>query len=283
MTHWYRVGLAMCGAWMLVVPWYGSVASAPQTVTAALHCSDGPTTPPIPRDPRVLPKVCGYTALANPAGGQTIQGSDPDPLSGFSRRPLDSFIIPEGGRFLDPLHGSPHYGVDYAAPEDYLHGRPTYVHPIGPGYVTARSSCAPCFVDGDSQGRVGWQKPQYNFGWGGLVLVETPYNASVSIYVLYAHLNRDFVSLGDYVTPNDILGAVGATGYAQELHVHLEIRYGPPGRFWNADFSQEQTLERWLATMFANPVYLVFPENHPSFVRDIDEWIARQPGAAEIP
>lgn len=283
MTRWYRLGLALYGTWALVAPWYGSVTSAPQTVTAVTHCSDEPAPSPNPRDPQTLAKVCGYTALSNPAAGQTIQGSDQDPLSGFSRRPLDSFIIPEGGRFFDPLHTGPHYGVDYAAPEDYLNGRPTYVHPIGPGYVTARANCPLCFVDGDSQGRVGWQKPQYNFGWGGFVLIETPYNAGVSIYVLYAHLNRDFVSLGDYVTPDDILGAVGATGYAQELHVHLEVRYGSPGRFWNADFSREETLERWLATMFANPAYLVFPENHPSFVQLIDEWIARQPGAVDIP
>ena len=52
---------------------------------------------------------------------------------------------------------------------------------------------------------------------------------------------------------------------------------------WNADFSQQDTLDRWLATMFANPAFLVFPENHPSFIRLIGEWIARQPGAVEIP
>jgi murein DD-endopeptidase MepM/ murein hydrolase activator NlpD len=268
---------------LIAVPWYGGAASAPQTITAVSRCDDGSSAAPEPRDPQALPKVCGYTALGNPAVGKTIEGTEQDPLSAFSRRPLDTFIIPEGGRFLDPLHEGPHYGVDYAAPEDYLIGRPTYVHPIGPGYVTARSNCAPCFVDGDSQGRVGWKKPQYNFGWGGLVLIETPYSANVSIYALYAHLNRNFVSLGDYVTPEDIIGAVGATGYAQELHAHLEIRYGPPGRFWNADFSQQETLDRWLATMFANPAFLVFPENHPSFIRLIGEWLARQPGAVEIP
>jgi hypothetical protein len=283
MTEWCSVGLAVCLAWTSVAPWYDVAASTPQTVTAVSPCSDDPGSPVEPHDPTVLPKVCGYTAMGNPAAGITIEGTEQDPLSGFSRRPLDTFIIPEGGGFLDPLHDDLHYGVDYANPEDYLNRRPTYVHPIGPGYVTADSGCTPCFVDGDSQGRVAWKKPAYNFGWGGLVLVETPYNANVSIYALYAHLNRDFVSLGDYVTPEDVIGAVGATGYAQEIHVHLEVRFGPPGRFWNADFSQEETLDRWLATMVANPAYLVFPENHASFVRAIDEWVALQPEADEIP
>jgi murein DD-endopeptidase MepM/ murein hydrolase activator NlpD len=105
----------------------------------------------------------------------------------------------------------------------------------------------------------------------------------VSIYVMYAHLARDFVSLGDYVTPDDIIGVVGTTGYSEVFHLHMEVRYGTPGRFWNADFSQRDTLDRWLATMFANPALLVFPENHPAFVTALAEWIALQPRSREMP
>lgn len=230
----------------------------------------------------------GFTSLSNPATGQFISRLFPpegdDPFESFSRRPLDDFIIPEGGLFLDENYEGLHYGVDYANPDDYLNGQTTPVYPIGPGFVTARSACLRCFVDGDSQGRIDDNRwPEHNFGFGAFVLVETPYNAYVSIYTMYAHLNRDHVSLGDLVTPDEALGVVGSTGFAQEFHVHLEIRYGPPGRFWNADFSQWATIDRWLATMFANPALLVFPQNHPAFITDVAEWVALQPRAPELP
>ena len=233
--------------------------------------------------PEVPPEPGGHPDLSNPAQGKTLTATGGDPLIAFARRPLDQFIIPEGGRYLDPLHNGPHYGIDYANPEDYLNGRSTYFHPIGPGYVTARSACLMCFVEGDGQGRVEWKWPQYNFGWGGLVLIETPYNANVSVYVLYAHLDRDFVNLGDYVTPDDVIGAAGTSGYSEEVHLHMEIRFGAPGRFWMADFSRQEILDRWLGTMFANPALLVFPENHAAFVTLLDEWAALQQDPQQIP
>ncbi len=230
------------------------------------------------------PDGLGLTSLSNPAAGRFIVGTSEDPLAMFSRRPLDHFIIPAGGAFLDPLHTSdPHYGVDYANPDDYLNGKETYFYPVGPGYVTARSTCSLCFADGDRQGRVTWKWPQYNFGWGSLVLVETPYNPEVSIYALYAHLNRDLVSLGDYVTPDQVIGVVGSSGYSEEMHVHLEIRYGPPGEFWNADFSLPETLDRWLATMFVSPALVVFPENHPTLVTALADFVARRHDGNSIP
>ena len=225
----------------------------------------------------------GYTGMGNPAAGVTISGSADDPLAMFSQRPLEHYIIPEGGMFLDPLHDGPHYGVDYANPDDYLNSQSTYFHPIAPGYVTARASCPLCFADGDAQGRVSWKWPRYNFGWGELVLVETPYSAEVSIYTLYAHLDRDFVGLGDYVTPDTLLGAVGTTGYSEEFHLHMEIRYGPPGSFWAADFSAWATLDRWLATMFVNPAWVVFPENHSLLADALNEWSTLRPPLDKIP
>ncbi len=228
-------------------------------------------------------KPRGYTGMSNPATGVIISGSADDPLAMFSQRPLEHYIIPEGGTFLDPLHDGPHYGVDYANPDDYLNGKSTYFRPIAPGYVTARASCPYCFADGDAQGRVNWKWPRYNFGWGELVLVETPYSAEVSIYTLYAHLNRDFVGLGDYVTTDTVLGAVGTTGYSEEFHLHVEIRYGPPGVFWAADFGEWATLDRWLATMFVNPVWVVFPENHALLVDALNEWTTLRPRPDKIP
>ncbi len=292
MKYWIALGLVLAGVGVLLAPWrvLASDPAMPFVTAIPRFCSDqddSDTCPP-PERPESqggpVSKPAGYTGLANPATGRFLNGTDDDVLAAFTGRPVDAFIIPEGGLFLDPLHeGGPHYGIDYAIPQDYLNGRETYFHPIGPGYVTARADCPLCFVDGDAQGRVESQRPQYNFGWGGLVLVETPYNPAVSIYVLYAHLARDFVSLGDYVMPDNMIGVIGSTGYAQELHLHMEVRYGPPGRFWNADFSQWETLDRWLATMFANPALLVFPESHPAFLIALEEWIALQPHPTEIP
>lgn len=235
---------------------------------------DAPNSPVAPRERSHFP---------NPATGNFVRGTATDPLAAFSRRPLDKFIIPEGGLFLDPSRDPPHYGVDYANPDDYLNGRWTYIHPLGPGYVTTRADCIPCFVDGDGTGRVEWRWPRYNFGWGNLVIVETPYNAHVSIYVMYAHLERDFVALGDYVTPEDVLGVVGTSGYSQTYHLHVEVRYGPPGLFWDADFTQWETLDRWMGTLFVNPAWLVFPENHSVFVAALEAWTAQHRSNAAIP
>ena len=237
-----------------------------------------PTTTPTPS-----PAARGRTTFPNPAIGRFVSGMADDPLAAFSRRPLEKFIIPAGGLFLDPTRDPPHYGVDYANPDDYLNGRPTYVYPLGPGYVTARASCVPCYVEGDANGRVEWKWPRYNFGWGNLVLVETPYNAHVSIYVLYAHLGRDFVSLGDYVTPQTPIGVVGTSGYSQTYHVHVEVRYGPPALFWNADFTQRETLDRWMGTLFVNPSWLVFPDEHASFVAALEAWTEKHRSSAAIP
>jgi murein DD-endopeptidase MepM/ murein hydrolase activator NlpD len=276
---------------LLIALLIGLVASGFYTVQAVQPPPDQPAPPDhrqiafcdpcefTPPDPDMPSESRGLTTLPNPALGHTIRGTDENPLAVFSRRPLDKYIIPEGGLYLDPLHDDPHYGIDYANPDDYLIGQPTYFYPIAPGYVTARSACVMCFADSDWQGRVDSKAAQYNFGWGALVLVETPYNADVSIYVMYAHLNRDFVSLGDYITPDESIGVVGTSGYSEEMHLHMEIRYGEPGRFWNADFSQPETLDRWLSTLFVNPAFLIFPENHWAFVIELDEWAARQPTA----
>ena len=245
-------------------------------------CPCGPQGVPA-GEPATGPRPTGYTGLPNPAFGHYVARTADDPLGGFMRRPLDRFIVPAGGTFLDPLHLDPHYGVDYTYPDDYLDGKILWVHPIGPGYVTARSACLLCYVDGDAQGRTRIRLPRYNFGFGSLILIETPYAPDVSIYTLYAHLARDFVGLGDYVAPDEIMGVAGTTGFSENVHVHVEVRYGPPGRFWNADFSQWSTLDRWMAMMFVDPVWLVYPENHGLMIMALAKYIAEQPRPAAIP
>lgn len=264
---------------MLLLPWHMAAASRmtpPQDYSPVDPTDEEPVATRSP--------LRGTTGLLNPALGQSEIVPGDDPLAAFSRRPLEGhFIIPEGGLFLDPLHSGPHYGIDYTNPDEYLAGDVSYVYPIGPGYVTARSACLMCFADGDGEGRVQYRWPQYNFGWGALVLVEMPYTPQVSIYILYAHLKRDFVSLGDYVEPDDVIAFVGSSGYSEEIHLHLEVRYGTPGRFWNADFSQQETLDRWLGTMVVNPALAIFPEYHDSFVTQIGEWVVLRPRPADLP
>ncbi|MBN2305452.1 MAG: M23 family metallopeptidase [Anaerolineae bacterium] len=273
-----KIALAL----LVLLALIGPLAVVPPA--AALDIEGPASEPDNPPDPAAPPPPGGPTALANPALGQSLPPVGDDPLGAFSRRPLEGrFIIPEGGTFLDPLRDDPHYGVDYACPDDYLNGLTTDFYPVGPGYVTARSSCVLCFAEGDSHGSVTERWPRHNFGWGGFVLIETPYNASVSIYIMYAHLARDFVSLGDYITPDEAIGVVGNSGYSQETHLHMEVRYGTPGRFWNADFSQWETLDRWLATMFVNPAWVIFPDNHYAFVAALDEWTGLVPKAPDLP
>jgi murein DD-endopeptidase MepM/ murein hydrolase activator NlpD len=229
---WLSAGVVLIGASLVYPASAHGVQRYDPTLPA--YCA-APVTPCVsrqfsPPDPDPPQEPGGATPPINPALGKTIVGTDEDPLAGFSRRPFDDFIVPAGGLFLDPLHEGPHYGIDYANPDDYLMGTPTYFHPIGPGYVTTRSICAKCFIDSDQWGQVNSKAAQYNFGWGGLVLIETPYSPDVSIYVLYAHLLSNFVSLGDYVTPDEVIGIVGTTGYSEEVHLHVEVRYGAPGR-----------------------------------------------------
>lgn len=286
----------LAAAWLHAAPVQSAcgpdgVCGMPVTPDCVVHEGDDrpadaqPCSPDSPSASEPVPGglPVGHTSKPNPATGNWLVGTDDDPLAAFSRRPVDNFIIPEGGLFLDPLHDGPHYGIDYASPDDYLNGRPTYVYPIGPGYVTARSTCIPCYVDGDARGSVPEKLPRYNFGWGNLIIVETPYNHYVSIYVMYAHLGSDFVSLGQYITPEEPIATIGNSGYSEEMHLHMEVRIGPPGRFWNADFSQWPALDRWLATLFVNPALLVFPEYHANFAIDLDEWVAAQPQPPDLP
>ncbi len=279
---WFSVGLVL----LCIILAYPVSANPTTSLTMPLACTNDPVCYPqrLTPDPDLPPAPHPYTRLMNPALHQMITGTLDDRLAEFSRRPLDTFIIPEGGLYLDALHeNGAHYGIDYADPDDYLAGTPTYFYPIGPGYVTTESGCVMCFIDSDQQGQVDSKAAQYNFGWGGLVLVETPYSPDVSIYVLYAHLDRDLVNLGDYVTPDDAIGIVGSSGYSQQVHLHVEVRYGAPGRFWKADFSQQTTLDRWLSTLFANPAMLIFPENHWAFALELDEWAALQLPSQEMP
>lgn len=51
-----------------------------------------------------------------------------------------------------------------------------------------------------------------------------------SLYLLYAHMQEELsVVFDDSVTACQPLGKVGKSGNTEAAHLHLEMRYGPPG------------------------------------------------------
>jgi murein DD-endopeptidase MepM/ murein hydrolase activator NlpD len=86
-----------------------------------------------------------------------------------------------------------HLGVDYAAPT----GAP--VRSVGNGFV-------------ESAG--------YQNGFGNVVFIKHPQGP----LTVYAHLSRIDVKKGHRVSQGEVLGAVGATGWATGPHLHFEFR-----------------------------------------------------------
>lgn len=57
-------------------------------------------------------------------------------------------------------------------------------------------------------------------GFGKVVRVEHAHG----VETVYAHLSSILVSKGSFVTPQDVLGTMGNTGYSDGMHLHYEIR-----------------------------------------------------------
>jgi murein DD-endopeptidase MepM/ murein hydrolase activator NlpD len=58
------------------------------------------------------------------------------------------------------------------------------------------------------------------FAYGNAIII----NHGDNITSLYAHLSKIFVSEGDEVTTNSVIGEMGATGRSFGDHLHLEVR-----------------------------------------------------------
>lgn len=90
-----------------------------------------------------------------------------------------------------------HSGTDFAAPGG------TAIYPVGPGKVHAKGS-------GD---------PSY----GNHISIDH----GNSVYTFYAHMQEPSpLAVGDPVSTNTVIGAVGETGNASGTHVHVELRKG---------------------------------------------------------
>ena len=98
-------------------------------------------------------------------------------------------------RIYNGTPGTPHYGVDVAGPE----GTP---------------------VLAPAAGEVTLAEPDLFYS-GGTVILDHGYGFSSS----FLHLSEVSVSVGDYLTPGDLIGAIGATGRATGPHLDWRMSW----------------------------------------------------------
>jgi murein DD-endopeptidase MepM/ murein hydrolase activator NlpD len=102
-----------------------------------------------------------------------------------------------------------HHGVDYFNPEG------TPVLAAGAGMVV---------VAGNDLQAVYGLKPDF-YGNVVIQLLDQRFQGR-PVFVLYAHLSRLTVNVGEHLEPGDVVGLVGMTGVAIGNHLHLEVRLG---------------------------------------------------------
>jgi len=102
---------------------------------------------------------------------------------------------PEGWR-RDPINGETRYhaGTDIAAPAG------TTIRAVAEGRV----------VESGAKG-----------GYGNAVVIQTEDGRKM----LYAHNNKNFVRVGDWVSRGEPIAEVGSTGRATGPHVHFEVKF----------------------------------------------------------
>lgn len=147
-------------------------------------------TPP----PDVLERIRREAELVGEA--RTVDDRRTDFLSGFVK-PLDGPITGVYGsrRVYNGTPGSPHYGLDIAAPTG------TDVFAPAPGVVT--------LVHHDM------------FYSGGTLLIDHGYGVSST----FIHLNEVLVENGQRILPGDLIARVGATGRATGPHLDWRINW----------------------------------------------------------
>lgn len=126
--------------------------------------------------------------------------------------PVSSALVSAGpwyypGDFI--LGGSPHYGVDFAAPVG------TSVFSAGPGVVVySYNGC-------DTYGWLG----NGCGGYGGNQVVSI-ISVNNSLYgVRYLHLQSAYVGVGTVIDTGTVIGAVGSSGSSTGPHLHYEVFY----------------------------------------------------------
>ncbi len=109
--------------------------------------------------------------------------------------PVKGEITSRFGFRIDPLDGKRrhHNGIDIAVPEG------TNIKPILSGKVVYSG---------------------YSKGYGNCVIIEH----EGGIQTIYAHNSKNFVKVGDTVTPQTVIALSGSTGRTTGPHLHFEIR-----------------------------------------------------------
>jgi murein DD-endopeptidase MepM/ murein hydrolase activator NlpD len=102
----------------------------------------------------------------------------------------------------------------------HLHHGVDYVNPAGTPVLAAAAGTV--IVAGDDLQTVYGLKPDF---YGNLVIQELDQRfQDRPVYLLYGHLSRVEVEVGQHVEPGDVVGLVGMTGVAIGNHLHLEVR-----------------------------------------------------------
>lgn len=131
----------------------------------------------------------------------------------------------------DFLDGNWHLGVDYAA------SRGTNIHaPAGGVIIRADDSC-------DDPGYLGSWCGNWISGGGNQVYLMCEVDGRVYGFIFF-HLNAVYVSYGDLVSQDEVIGTVGSSGSSTGPHCHIEMYYLGRGDLsdylamgWNATFS----------------------------------------------
>ena len=131
----------------------------------------------------------------------------------------------------DFLSGAWHLGVDYAA------SRGTQIHAPADGVIIrADDSCS-------DPGYLGSSCGAWISGGGSQVYMMCEVGGSIYGFIFF-HLNSVYVSYGDFVLQDDVIGLVGSSGSSTGPHCHIEMYYLGDGELldflamgWNATFS----------------------------------------------
>ena len=131
----------------------------------------------------------------------------------------------------DFLGGAWHLGVDYAASR----GREIHA-PAGGVVIRADDSCS-------DPGYLGSSCGAWISGGGSQVYMMCEVDGSIYGFI-FLHLNQVYVSYGDYLLQDDVIGLVGSSGSSTGPHCHIEMYYLGDGELldylsmgWNATFS----------------------------------------------
>jgi len=141
-----------------------------------------------PGDVVIIPDgVISASQIASTSGSGSKSTSFPT-YAGFYLRPI------VGGKKSQGIHGN--NGVDLAAP-----------------------IYTPVLASADGKIIVS-RKGGYNGGYGTYIVI----SHANGTQTVYAHMSVDNVSVGDWVSQGQVIGAVGMTGKTTGPHLHFEVR-----------------------------------------------------------